>query len=260
MNYSFFHPGNILALMRAIVIILFLILIITIGILIQYTGSFSGQLRYKLRTFASKFILLILNAKINVTGVPEKEEGTLYVINHRTLIDPLIAFSLIPQGNIMSKAEVKNYPVIGTGADLAGVVYIERSNKDSRSAAKLAMTKALKNKTSIIIFPEGTISISKSILRYRKGAFESAIEDGVKIQAVAMEYMNPKRDFWIENNLISQFFKTFSQWRIKVYVHFFNSEKSTDAIELCHKVESMTQEKLNEFQQKWKNQDDFFSS
>ncbi|NOT37134.1 MAG: 1-acyl-sn-glycerol-3-phosphate acyltransferase [Saprospiraceae bacterium] len=253
MRYGIFHPGNLLAVTRFSLVVILLITIIAIGILLRSLKLLKANLRLYLRTMTCKLILFILGIKLHVTGVLDSTDGTLYVINHRTLIDPIIALSLIPKGNVVSKAEVKNYPVINVGAALSGVIYIERTDKLSRENAKNAIQKALENNVSIIIFPEGTTSSTPKISEYKKGAFEGAVNAGSKMQAIALEFMHPERDFWTEHNLFIQFCKTFSQYRVYAKLHFFPAEKSANALNLCNNAQVQTQKQLDIFQKSWKN-------
>lgn len=260
MRYSPFHPGNILALIRLFIMIAIIVIGIVIGFALKLFIKKVDQWRYPLRTFVCRLVIRLLGIELKLTGELCKEEGIVYVINHRTLIDGVIALALIPTGHVISKAEVKNYPIIGAGANLAGVIYVDRDNKENRSAVKSAIVKSLKSKLSILIFPEGTISTNRKVLDYKKGAFEAAIEAGTGVQAIAKEFMNPRRDFWFNKYLLAQYFITFSQWKINARVHFFEKLTGEDAIEFCQKVQLMTQAKLDEFQLDWKDQDGVFSS
>ncbi len=260
MKYSVFHPGNILAFFRLFLMISVITVGIAIGFILKLVVKDTNRWRYSLRTFVSTLVLKILGIKIICTGELNLDQGLLYVSNHRTLIDGVIVLSLIPSGHVISKAEVKSYPIISTGANLAGVIYVDRTDRENRSAVKNTIINSLRSKRSIILFPEGTISIDKKVLDYKKGAFEAAIEAGAEVQTIVMEFMNPKRDFWLNRNMLLQFFVTFSQWKIVCKVHFFDKIKGIEAMDLCTRIQRMTQAKLDEFQLEWKNQDSMFSS
>ncbi len=253
MKFSWFHPGTILALIRLIALLSFLLIMVSIGLLLKLLGLFHPSLRIKLRVYSSKMVLFILGIELEVTGTPDQSKGILYVCNHRTLSDGIIILSLLPGGRLVSKSEIRSYPLISTGAELAGVIYLERNSKDNRKVVKDAIIDSLIKKNSIIVFPEGTISLHKNILNYKKGSFEAAQEAKTFVQAIALEFMNPDRDFWLHSNLLHQYFVTFSQWKIKVKVHFFDKVIVDNAIIACQQIYENTLNKVADFQKSWNN-------
>ncbi|MEP7196613.1 MAG: lysophospholipid acyltransferase family protein [Saprospiraceae bacterium] len=247
-------PGLLLACLRLLVLLSSLILTVSLGVLLKWIHCLPSNLGFTIRRFWCRLALIILGIRVKNENNPDLNPGTLYVSNHRSLVDPLILFAFIKNGYVISKAEVRDYPVIGTGADLSGVVYIDRSDKDSRNASKTTILKTLLNKLSVTIFPEGTVSISKELLPYRKGAFEAAVSSGSQVVAVALEYMNPKKDFWFSNHLLTQFLVTFSKPITTVKLYFFEAVTGNDAIELCNQIHDVTQTKIFEFQENWKKE------
>jgi len=75
-------------------------------------------------------------------------------------------------------------PVIGQLMAAAGVIFIDRKNKEKAIEAMQPAVEALKNGTSLIIFPEGTRSKDYSLGSFKKGAFHLAMQAGVPIVPV----------------------------------------------------------------------------
>ncbi|MBK7225725.1 MAG: 1-acyl-sn-glycerol-3-phosphate acyltransferase [Saprospiraceae bacterium] len=249
--------GHLLAFIRMLLIILWIIIIVGIGAPPFLLGLTSVKIGFQLRAIFCKVAIQILGLKIIKTGNSKLQEGTLYVGNHRSLVDPIVVFSEVQSAYAVSKAEIEAYPLIGAGAKMSGVIFVDRQNKDSRNSARSSIVEAMQKKFSIVLFPEGTISRTKKTLSFKKGAFEAAIETNTPIIPFAMEYHNPSKDFWLHDNILIQFLKTFSKWRTVISIHYFEPIINTnDALATTLFCENIINEKISTFQQNhWTKQD-----
>ena len=231
--------GHLLAFIRMLLIILWIIIIVGIGAPPFLLGLTSVKIGFQLRAIFCKVAIQILGLKIIKTGNSKLQEGTLYVGNHRSLVDPIVVFSEVQSDYAVSKAE------------------IDRQNKDSRNSARSSIVEAMQKKFSIVLFPEGTISRTKKTLSFKKGAFEAAIETNTPIIPFAMEYHNPSKDFWLHDNIIIQFLKTFSKWKTVISIHYFEPIiNSNDALATTLFCENIINGKISTFQQNhWTKQD-----
>ena len=69
---------------------------------------------------------------------------------------------------------------------LAGDIPLTRGDKESAQRAMLEMRHRLLDKSSVVVFPEGTRSADGSLGKFREGAFRLAIETGVDIVPLAV--------------------------------------------------------------------------
>ena len=84
-------------------------------------------------------------------------EGGLFCANHTGMSDPLcllLALGVKWHLHVMAKAELMRIPVLGWILKQAGIFGVERGKSDI-AAIKNAM-KLLKNRESVLMFPEGT--------------------------------------------------------------------------------------------------------
>lgn len=111
----------------------------------------------------------------------------VFILNHQSTMDMFIAAKLIRK-NVrgIAKKELKNVPILGQILQAGGAIFIDRKNKDKAIEAMKPAVDALKNGTSIIIFPEGTRSKSYTLGKFKKGAFHLAMEAGVPIVPIIM--------------------------------------------------------------------------
>ncbi|HRH99829.1 MAG TPA: lysophospholipid acyltransferase family protein [Saprospiraceae bacterium] len=255
MNKILFLPKLLLCSLRLTLLVVLMVLAVSIGSIVMLTGLGKQRFGFWLRNRFCKVAHIILGIKLIRTGELSQKPGTLYVGNHRSLLDPLIVYYFIKEGYAVSKAEVEHYPVIGYGAKMCGVIYVDRKDSQSRNSAKNKIVEKLREKLSIVLFPEGTISVRKEILPFKKGSFEAAAELGSPVVPFAMEYMNPSSDFWFHEHLILQFFYTASKWKTTVRVHFFDPIHNLPFEQLLQYSEQNISQKLTEFQKFWNKEE-----
>lgn len=91
---------------------------------------------------------------------------------------------------ILAKKELKWIPFFGQYLVFSKTIFLDRSNnKDSVAALKAASKRLLEQQASLLVFPEGTRSLTpqNDLLPFKKGAFHVAIEAGIPIVPVVFE-------------------------------------------------------------------------
>ena len=122
----------------------------------------------------------------NVVG----ERPTVYCINHRSNVDPPVAFESLyrrcPKLRGVYKAEMGKLPIFGTALRMSGFVPIVR--QDPRRAfemIELAVSR-LGEGYSFMLAPEGTRATTAEMRPFKKGAFVMAIKAQVPVVPVAL--------------------------------------------------------------------------
>jgi 1-acyl-sn-glycerol-3-phosphate acyltransferase len=108
------------------------------------------------------------------------------VSNHESFTDILLISHLPWEMKWLSKAELFRIPVMGWLMWLAGDIPVKRGFGPSAVEAMARCRKALANRVSVMIFPEGTRSKTAELLPFKDGAFRLAIEAGVPILPLAV--------------------------------------------------------------------------
>lgn len=193
--------------------------------------------------------LPIFNIHIDVKGAPISTPA-LYVCNHRSFSDPVVVCRYLP-AFVLAKAEVANYPIINKGAELTGVIWVNRSNKSSRLDARTKLTETIKAGYNVLLFPEGTVGTAKNTLPFREGSFNEAAENNIPVIPIAIEYQSSK-DLWIKDKFVQQFLFQFSKWKTSVKLRFGDPIYSKHGSELCATSYHVINEQLEEMQQGWK--------
>jgi 1-acyl-sn-glycerol-3-phosphate acyltransferase len=108
------------------------------------------------------------------------------VSNHESFADILLISHLPWEMKWLSKAELFRIPIMGWMMWLVGDIPVKRGFGPSAVEAMERCRKALENRVSVMIFPEGTRSKTAELLPFKDGAFRLAIEAGVPILPLAV--------------------------------------------------------------------------
>jgi lyso-ornithine lipid O-acyltransferase len=143
----------------------------------------------------------------------------IVVVNHRSYLDPIILLREI-DGCPVSKAEVEDWPILGYGAKLSGILYLQREDAGSRSATLKAIIKTVKDGFPVLLFPEGTTSNGLTTLEFKKGAFQIASKFKIPIVPVAI-YYEDSSDHWVGTQTFSSHaIQSFKKSKIKVHLKY----------------------------------------
>ena len=113
--------------------------------------------------------------------------AVVFCSNHESNVDPPVLFQVLHRRlHILYKAELHNFPIMGTVFDVGGFVPVDRSDREQAVASIRRGAESLRAGNSFLIFPEGTRSKSGELLPFKKGGFIMAIEAQVPIVPVAV--------------------------------------------------------------------------
>jgi len=188
------------SILKLIILLIWSILIITlafVAILLTFNSKSAMWIAHKIWT---PFILFVLGAKMNVTGLEHIDKSKHYIIlaNHTSNLDiPMLTAGLPLIFYYVAKKEMQKIPLLGWVMTAAGIIFIDRENKmKAIRSMKIAGNKVKKGK-NIMIFPEGTFDGSKGLLPFKKGAFHLAMHAQTDILPVAI--VNAE-DVWPEQS------------------------------------------------------------
>jgi 1-acyl-sn-glycerol-3-phosphate acyltransferase len=120
---------------------------------------------------------------IHIDGAEHVDRNQVYVIvsNHQSLADiPLISFLKL-DAKWLAKAELFQVPVFGWMMQLSGDVPVERTSPQQAARALLRCGKYLRDRVSVIFFPEGSRSVDGNVQAFNAGAFSLALREQVPI-------------------------------------------------------------------------------
>lgn len=126
--------------------------------------------------------------RFEVGGVMPANPRNPYVMvsNHESFVDILLISHLPWEMKWLSKKENFRIPVVGWLMRMARDVELDRGDSASGAKAMQECCKRLDDHVSVMIFPEGTRSVTGDLLPFKDGAFRLAIEAGVPILPLAV--------------------------------------------------------------------------
>lgn len=120
---------------------------------------------------------------IRISGSEHVDTNQVYVIvsNHQSIADIPVISHLRHDTKWLAKAELFRIPIVGWMLRMAGDISIERSNPRQAATALLQCAQYLRQRCSVVFFPEGTRSSDGELLEFNDGPFRLAIREKVSI-------------------------------------------------------------------------------
>ncbi len=124
----------------------------------------------------------------SVRGTPPTNPRLPYVVvaNHESFSDILLLCQLPWEMKWLSKIELMKIPVLGWTMWMANDIPVKRGRAASAKEAIANCRERLRQHCSVMMFPEGTRSLTEELLPFKDGAFRLAIDAGVPILPLAI--------------------------------------------------------------------------
>ena len=179
---------RILILLRAILVILYTIVLGTTGIVFCILRPGGAALMPVARLW-SKLVLKTYGVGFRPIHHPgfDSTRAYVYVANHQSQFDiPALVLSMPTDFRMVAKRELLYIPIFGWALWLAGFIFIERTDRDKAIRRLERTLSTIRRGTSVVVFVEGTRSPDGRLLPFKKGGFVLAIKAGVPIVPVSI--------------------------------------------------------------------------
>jgi 1-acyl-sn-glycerol-3-phosphate acyltransferase len=163
--------------------LLFLILLVSAAVA-------PGRRTWSVGSFCSRQFLRLCGIPLAVRGLENLPATGPYVVaaNHTSYLDGAVLLALLPWRNnaFVAKRELADSWITRTFVGGLGAQFVERFDvqKSAEHADELAA--AARQGTSLIVFPEGTMTRHTGLLPFRSGAFQTAAQAQVPVVPVAL--------------------------------------------------------------------------
>jgi len=127
--------------------------------------------------------------RVTVEGGEHAHRGESYVVavNHQSQYDILVVYGWLKLDlKWVIKKELRKMPAIGLGCEKAGHIFVDRRDPKQASRAIRQALARLGDGIGVLFFPEGTRSGDGRLLRFKKGAFHLAIDQGLPVLPVTL--------------------------------------------------------------------------
>ncbi len=179
-------------------------------------------------------VLEALGIGLRCQGKPAAR-GTLLAANHVSWLDIVAIHALVPEARFVSKAGVRDWPLIGRLADAGETLYLARERK--RDALRLVglIGDALAGGQSVAVFPEGTTADGRTLLPFHANLLQAAITTGAPVQPVALRFadaFDPESravEFVGETTLLQSLWRVVAAEALVVHVALLTARSSVGA-------------------------------
>jgi 1-acyl-sn-glycerol-3-phosphate acyltransferase len=119
-------------------------------------------------------------------AIREGRQPVIFMSNHESQLDPPILIAALPVPAVyIAKKELQYVPFIGWAAWVAGVIFIDRGDREGALRSIHDAALQIRGGKNVVIFPEGTRSRTGEMLRFKKGGFALAQDADVPIVPMA---------------------------------------------------------------------------
>ena len=145
---------------------------------------------HKISRFWANFLFTCFFIKVDIKGMEliKPQQPYVFVCNHRSQLDiPLFARASVNTFRFLSKIEVAKIPLIWYVVKRLYIT-VDRKSKEDRAKSVLRMQDSLlKEKISVVLFPEGTRNrTTEPLIDFKDGAFRLAIETKLPIAVLTI--------------------------------------------------------------------------
>jgi 1-acyl-sn-glycerol-3-phosphate acyltransferase len=135
-------------------------------------------------------LMRILHIERRISGTPPVG-GAVLVANHVSWLDIHVLHSILPV-RFISKAEVRDWFLLGQLAKASGTLFITREKKSDAIRVNQEMAAELQAGECLAFFPEGTTSDGQSMRGFFPSLFQPAVEAGCPVVPASIRYLDPQ--------------------------------------------------------------------
>ncbi len=135
-----------------------------------------------------KWVAWTCGADVTCVG-QEASRGTLLIANHVSWLD-IPALAGATGCAFVSKAEMRDHPLLRWIADQNQTIYIDRADRRAIHGQVASLAKGLKGPQPLALFPEGTVGDGGRLLPFKPSLLSAVTPppEGVVIRPVAIDY------------------------------------------------------------------------
>lgn len=169
----------------------------------------------------ARSLLFILNVKVTCPDRATFRAHSGFVFpNHVSYLDILVLLSVSPV-RFVAKDEVRSWLVVGWIAKAIGCVFVKREDKKSRAEARATLA-SVETFPPVALFPEGKRGPGDSLLPFRYGAFEIAVQGHAAFLPCLITYVPLEVAIWRRGENFIR-----ALWRLATFAGPVRSKLST---------------------------------
>ena len=157
------------------------------GLLTVFTAVFTiccypwrnAEFVHREQQFWSRACYWLMFIPVSVDGIEniQPNQSYVFVSNHQSMYDVWLIYGWLPVVfKWLMKAEIRRIPFVGTACKAAGHIFVNRRGAKAAVESLHDIEKQLRNGVCTVIFPEGTRTLDGEVGRFKRGAFQIALD------------------------------------------------------------------------------------
>lgn len=131
--------------------------------------------------------LLLCPVKVKGREHVRRDQSYIVVANHQGAFDIFLIYGFLGVPiKWMMKAGLAKLPFVGLACRAAGFVFVDNSTPKSAARSVLEAEKAIRKGASLAVFPEGSRTHTGKMERFKKGAFQIAMDQHLSVLPVTL--------------------------------------------------------------------------
>jgi 1-acyl-sn-glycerol-3-phosphate acyltransferase len=181
-------------------------------VLLRFGRLAPAQRQARIRWWSAK-MLRVMGIAIEVDGAV-RPGGTLLVANHVSWLDITALHAVVPQARFVSKSDIQSWPLLSRLAGAADTLYLERERKRDALRVVHLVARALSERQTVAVFPEGTTSDGRALLPFHANLLQAAISTDTPVQPVALRFSDARERFSPAVEFVGATTLVESLWRV----------------------------------------------
>lgn len=160
-------------------------------------------------------------------------DGGMLVCNHVSYLD-MPALTAATEMIFISKAEVRQWPLIGTLAKLGSTLFLDRTRRSPVMEVAGAVTPIVAEGVVVALFPEGTSTAGDHVLPFHSSLLAPAAEHGWPVTPAWIGYevedgcVAKEVAYWRDMTFLPHFLNLLGKRRIRAIVRFGEPLRNAD--------------------------------
>ena len=128
--------------------------------------------------------------KVEITGLEHinPKKPSIYMCNHQGSFDIFVLLAYLPgQFRWLAKSELFKIPIMGWGMSAAGYISLDRSERKKAYRSMEIAARKIRERASVVIFPEGARTFDGAMLPFMNGGFTLAIKGEIPIIPITID-------------------------------------------------------------------------
>lgn len=168
-----------------IVLTLITALVTIIGCLLggeKYFSYYPGMIWSRLACYLS-FCHIVVKGRENI----DKNRSYIFISNHQGAFDIFLIYGFLGVPiKWMMKRGIAKIPFVGAACKAAGFIFVDKSSPKTASRSVIEAEKAIEKGASIVVFPEGSRTRDGKMRRFKRGAYQMAIDRHLPIIPITL--------------------------------------------------------------------------